>query len=53
MISRKITQNVFQIGIAEANMINRSGLTIGGKTPFTGTFANFSTEEYTTKFVNQ
>ena len=34
----------FQIGIAEANMIGiAAGLTIGGKIPFTGTFAAFST----------
>jgi transketolase len=34
----------FQMGIAEANMIGMAaGLTIGGKIPFTGTFANFST----------
>ncbi|AIM38500.1 transketolase family protein [Sphingobacterium sp. SG20118] len=34
----------FQIGIAEANMMGiAAGLTIGGKVPFTGTFANFST----------
>jgi len=34
----------FQIGIAEANMMCiAAGLTIGGKIPFTGTFANFST----------
>jgi len=34
----------FQSGIAEANMIGMAaGLTIGGKIPFTGTFANFST----------
>jgi transketolase len=33
-----------QVGIAEANMISiAAGLTIGGKIPFTGTFANFST----------
>jgi len=33
-----------QVGIAEANMICiAAGLTIGGKIPFTGTFANFST----------
>jgi len=33
-----------QVGIAEANMIGiAAGLTIGGKIPFTGTFANFST----------
>lgn len=34
----------FQAGIAEANMIGlAAGMTIGGKIPFTGTFANFST----------
>ncbi len=34
----------FQTGVAEANMIGMAaGLTIGGKTPYTGTFANFST----------
>lgn len=34
----------FQIGIAEANMIGiAAGMTVGGKIPFTGTFANFST----------
>jgi len=34
----------FQIGIAEANMMGiAAGLTIGGKIPLTGTFANFST----------
>lgn len=33
-----------QTGIAEANMMGMAaGLTIGGKIPFTGTFANFST----------
>ncbi len=33
-----------QAGIAEANMMGvAAGLTIGGKIPFTGTFANFST----------
>ncbi|MCM5529547.1 MAG: transketolase family protein [Chitinophagaceae bacterium] len=33
-----------QVGIAEANMIGiAAGLTIGGKIPFTTTFANFST----------
>jgi transketolase len=37
-------QRFFQIGIAEANMMGiAAGLTIGGKIPFTGTFANFST----------
>ena len=34
----------FQVGIAEANMMGiAAGLTVGGKIPFTGTFANFST----------
>lgn len=34
----------FQIGIAEANMMGiAAGMTVGGKIPFTGTFANFST----------
>lgn len=37
-------ERFFQVGIAEANMIGiAAGLTIGGKIPFTGTFANFST----------
>ncbi len=37
-------ERFFQTGIAEANMIGiASGMTIGGKIPFTGTFANFST----------
>ena len=37
-------ERFFQVGIAEANMMGiASGLTIGGKIPFTGTFANFST----------
>ena len=34
----------FQVGISEANMISMAaGMTIGGKIPYTGTFANFST----------
>jgi transketolase len=34
----------FQAGIAEANMMSvAAGLALGGKIPFTGTFANFST----------
>lgn len=34
----------FQVGISEANMMGlAAGMTIGGKIPFTGTFANFST----------
>lgn len=37
-------ERFFQVGIAEANMMGMAaGLTIGGKIPFTGTFANFST----------
>ncbi len=37
-------ERFFQIGIAEANMIGiAAGMAIGGKIPFTGTFANFST----------
>ncbi|SDR68584.1 transketolase family protein [Christiangramia echinicola] len=37
-------ERFFQVGIAEANMIGMAaGMTIGGKIPFTGTFANFST----------
>ena len=37
-------ERFFQVGIAEANMIGlAAGLTIGGKIPFTGTFANFLT----------
>lgn len=34
----------FQVGIAEANMMGMAaGMATGGKIPFTGTFANFST----------
>jgi transketolase len=37
-------ERFFQIGIAEANMIGMAaGMTVGGKIPYTGTFANFST----------
>ncbi|MGA1777918.1 MAG: transketolase family protein [Schleiferiaceae bacterium] len=37
-------ERFFQTGIAEAHMIGMAaGLTIGGKIPYTGTFANFST----------
>jgi transketolase len=37
-------ERFFQAGIAEANMMGMAaGMTIGGKIPFTGTFANFST----------
>jgi len=41
---KEFPSRFFQTGIAEANMIGlAAGLTIGGKIPFTGTFANFST----------
>ncbi len=37
-------ERFFQMGITEANMMGvAAGMTIGGKIPFTGTFANFST----------
>src|SRR5699024_7469245 len=37
-------ERFFQVGITEANMIGMAaGITIGGRIPFTGTFANFST----------
>lgn len=42
--AKEFPERFFQIGIAEANMIGiAAGMTIGGKIPFTGTFANFST----------
>ncbi|UJP65095.1 transketolase family protein [Mongoliitalea daihaiensis] len=41
---KKFPERFFQVGIAEANMMGiAAGLTISGKIPFTGTFANFST----------
>jgi transketolase len=41
---KEFPERFIQTGIAEANMIGMAaGLTIGGKIPFTGTFANFST----------
>lgn len=41
---KEFPERFFQVGIAEANMISvAAGLTIGGRIPFTGTFANFST----------
>lgn len=41
---KEFPHRFFQIGIAEANMMGiAAGLTIGGKIPYTGTFANFST----------
>lgn len=42
--AKEFPERFFQTGIAEANMMGiAAGLTIGGKIPFTGTFANFST----------
>jgi len=41
---KEFPERYFQCGIAEANMIGiAAGLTIGGKIPYTTTFANFST----------
>ncbi len=41
---KKFPERFVQCGIAEANMIGiAAGLTIGGKIPYTTTFANFST----------
>src|SRR6266496_5788041 len=41
---KEFPERFFQCGIAEANMIGiAAGLTIGGKIPYTTTFANFST----------
>ena len=41
---KEFPDRFFQTGIAEANMIGMAaGMTIGGKIPYTGTFANFST----------
>ncbi|SKB87743.1 transketolase [Parapedobacter luteus] len=41
---KEFPDRFFQVGIAEANMMGiAAGLTIGGKIPYTGTFANFST----------
>lgn len=37
-------ERFFQVGIAEANMMGlAAGMAVGGKIPYTGTFANFST----------
>ena len=42
--AKAFPERFFQMGVAEANMMGvAAGLTIGGKIPFTGTFANFST----------
>ncbi len=41
---KEFPERFFQVGIAEANMMGlAAGMTINGKIPFTGTFANFST----------
>ena len=41
---KEFPERFVQTGIAEANMIGMAaGMTIGGKIPYTGTFANFST----------
>jgi len=41
---KEFPERFIQVGIAEANMMGiASGLTIGGKIPYTTTFANFST----------
>src|SRR5450432_2701793 len=41
---KEFPERFFQCGIAEANMISiAAGMTIGGKIPYTTTFANFST----------
>jgi len=42
--AKEFPDRFFQCGVAEANMMGiAAGLTIGGKIPYTGTFANFST----------
>ncbi len=42
--AKEFPERFIQCGVAEANMMGiAAGLTIGGKIPFTGTFANFST----------
>lgn len=41
---KEFPERFYQVGIAEANMMGlAAGMTIGGKIPYTGTFANFST----------
>lgn len=41
---KEFPERYIQVGIAEANMIGiAAGLTVGGKIPYTTTFANFST----------
>ncbi|MBL6950831.1 MAG: transketolase family protein [Bacteroidales bacterium] len=44
VFAKEFPDRFFEVGIAEANMIGlAAGLTIGGKIPFAGTFANFAT----------
>ncbi len=44
MFADEFPDRFYQCGIAEANMMGvAAGLTIGGKIPFAGTFANFAT----------
>ncbi|MFZ9694672.1 MAG: transketolase family protein, partial [Chitinophagaceae bacterium] len=44
LFMKEFPERCIQCGMAEANMIGvAAGLTIGGKIPFTTTFANFST----------
>src|SRR5436190_9494292 len=41
---KEFPERFIQVGIAEANMMGiAAGLTVGGKIPYTGTFANFPT----------
>jgi transketolase len=41
---KEFPERFYQVGIAEANMMGiAAGMSINGKIPFTGTFANFST----------
>ena len=43
-LMKELPERFIEVGIAEANMISMAaGLTIGGKIPYTTTFANFST----------
>jgi transketolase len=44
VFAKEFPERFFQVGIAEANMMGlAAGMATGGKIPFTGTFANFST----------
>ena len=50
---KEFPDRFIQCGVAEANMMGvAAGLTIGGKIPFTGTFANFSTGTVVTVAVH-